>query len=71
MRPIGMAATLDRGQNRKLNSVQAVSADAPIDPPPLGDRLEQVGLAANRLGRAQHQKTSRAQRKCNSGITRC
>ena len=61
---LGPAGRLRRGaawlrlHRRELQVVRPSRADAPVNAPFLGDRLEQVGLPANRLRRAQEQVAS-------------
>ena len=47
-----------RLHHRELQVGRPSRANAPVNPPFLGDRLEQVGLPANRLRRAQEQVAS-------------
>ena len=63
-RSLGPAGRLRLGlawlrlHRRELQVVRPSRADAPVNAPFLGDRLEQVGLPANRLRRAQEQVAS-------------
>ena len=62
-RPLGIgAAPVARADDREVDDVVAGRPEPPEDPPLLGDRAEQLVLAADRLGRAEEQVPALAQR---------